>query len=242
MEMEREKRERDLHDKLKAEYEMKARGIPAAYDPHWLELQRRYGLQGGPAVGLAPAHVGLNHGPLGLYTPSERERLGIPPNVPVSEAAAIDRMNAERAHSERLMLGTDPLLRLQMAGLTPELHTHAHTHAHAHTHLHLHPHDAVSAAAAAAAAMGVPPGMEPGVHPSSGSHPLLPPTGYASGAPRPGIVPRPELLHPAATGMMRPPYDEQFAHQVIKLIFFSIIIDIFYTNVNLKNCTYFILT
>lgn len=223
MEMEREKRERDLHDKLKAEYEMKARGMQGAYDPHWLEIQRRYpGLQGGPAVGLAPAHVGLNHGPLGLYTPSERERLGIPPNVPVSEAAAIDRMNAERAHSERLMLGADPLLRLQMAGLTPELHTHAHTHAHAHTHLHLHPHDAVSAAAAAAAAMGVPPGMEPGVHPSSGSHPLLPPTGYASGAPRPGIVPRPELLHPAATGMMRPPYDEQFAHQVFSFLFLLI--------------------
>lgn len=226
MEMEREKRERDLHDKLKAEYEMKARGIPAAYDPHWLEIQRRYpGLQGGPAVGLA--HVGLNHGPLGLYTPSERERLGIPPNVPVSEAAVIDRMNAERAHSERLMLGADPLLRLQMAGLTPELHTHAHTHAHAHTHLHLHPHDAVAAAAAAAAAMGVPPGMEPGVHPSSGSHPLLPPTGYASGAPRQGIVPRPELLHPGATGMMRPPYDEQFAHQVFNFFFFFIALYIY---------------
>ncbi|KFM59729.1 Arginine-glutamic acid dipeptide repeats protein, partial [Stegodyphus mimosarum] len=210
MEMEREKRERDLHDKLKAEYEMKAR-MPLTYDPHVIELQRRYGgLQGGPSVGLTPAHAGMNHGPFGLYTPAERERLGIPPNVPVSEAA-IDRLNAERAH----MLGTDPLLRLQMAGLAPELHTHAHTHAHAHTHLHLHPHDAVSAAAAAAAAMGVPPhpGMEPGVHPSSGTHPLLPPTGYASGAPRPGIVPRAELLHPAS-GMLRPPYEEQFAHQI----------------------------
>ncbi|XP_054710797.1 arginine-glutamic acid dipeptide repeats protein-like [Uloborus diversus] len=216
LEMEMEKRERDMHfDKLKAEYEMKA---ARTYDhPHWIELQRRYGgLQGGPSVGLAPAHAGMNHGPFALYSAAERERLGIPQSVPVSEAAAIDRMNAERAHSERLMLGTDPLLRLQMAGLAPELHTHAHTHAHAHTHLHLHPHDAVSAAAAAAAAMGVPPhpGMEPGVHPSSGSHPLLPPTGYPSGGPRPGIVPRAELLHPAASGMLRPPYDEQFAHQI----------------------------
>lgn len=135
--------------------------------------------------------------------------MGIPPNVPVSEAT-MDRINAERAHSERLMLGTDPLLRLQMAGLAPELHTHAHTHAHAHTHLHLHPHDAVSAAAAAAAAMGHP-GMEG--HPNAGSHPLLPPTGYAGGGPRPGMVPRGEMMHPGS-GMMRPPYDEQFAHQV----------------------------
>ncbi|XP_015919122.1 arginine-glutamic acid dipeptide repeats protein isoform X2 [Parasteatoda tepidariorum] len=218
IEMEREKRERDLHDKIKAEYEMKARLPPGSYDPHWMELQRRYGgLQGGPAVGLAQAHAGMNHGPFGLYTPAERERLGIPQNVPVSEAAAIERINAERAHSERLMLGADPLLRLQMAGLAPELHTHAHTHAHAHTHLHLHPHDAVSAAAAAAAAMGVPPhpGMEPGVHPSSGSHPLLPPSGYPAGAQRPGLIPRAELLHPAASaGMLRPPYDEQFAHQL----------------------------
>ncbi|GIY68280.1 arginine-glutamic acid dipeptide repeats protein [Caerostris darwini] len=215
IEMEREKRERDLHDKLKAEYEMKTRMPAGTYDPHWIELQRRYAMQGGPAVSLAQAHAGMNHAPFGLYTPAERERLGIPPNVPVSEAAAMDRMNAERAHSERLMLGTDPLLRLQMAGLAPELHTHAHTHAHAHTHLHLHPHDAVSAAAAAAAAMGVPthPGMEPGVHPS-GSHPLLPPTGFAGG-PRPGIVPRAELLHPGTAGMLRAPYDEQFAHQMI---------------------------
>ncbi|CAL1262588.1 unnamed protein product [Larinioides sclopetarius] len=216
IEMEREKRERDLHDKLKAEYEMKARMPAGTYDPHWIELQRRYAMQGGPAVSLAQAHAGMNHAPFGLYTPAERERLGIPQNVPVSEAAAMDRMNAERAHSERLMLGTDPLLRLQMAGLAPELHTHAHTHAHAHTHLHLHPHDAVSAAAAAAAAMGVPahPGMEPGVHPS-GSHPLLPPTGFAAGGPRPGIVPRAELLHPGTAGMLRPPYDEQFAHQML---------------------------
>ncbi|GFY37765.1 arginine-glutamic acid dipeptide repeats protein [Trichonephila inaurata madagascariensis] len=216
IEMEREKRERDLHDKLKAEYEMKARMPAGTYDPHWIEIQRRYAMQGGPAVSLAQAHAGMNHAPFGLYTPAERERLGIPPNVSVTEAAAMDRMNAERAHSERLMLSTDPLLRLQMAGLAPELHTHAHTHAHAHTHLHLHPHDAVSAAAAAAAAMGVPahPGMEPGVHPS-GSHPLLPPTGFAAGGPRPGIVPRAELLHPAASGMLRPPYDEQFAHQML---------------------------
>ncbi|GBM25833.1 Arginine-glutamic acid dipeptide repeats protein [Araneus ventricosus] len=228
IEMEREKRERDLHDKLKAEYEMKARMPAGTYDPHWIELQRRYAMQGGPAVSLAQAHAGMNHAPFGLYTPAERERLGIPPNVPVSEAAAMDRMNAERAHSERLMLGTDPLLRLQMAGLAPELHTHAHTHAHAHTHLHLHPHDAVSAAAAAAAAMGVPahPGMEPGVHPS-GSHPLLPPTGFAAGGPRQGIVPRAELLHPGAAGMLRPPYDEQFAHQLQKM-YTVIEMEIFY--------------
>lgn len=70
MEMEREKRERDLHDKLKAEYEMKTRMPAGTYDPHWIELQRRYAMQGGS---LAPGHPGMQHGPFALYSPAERE-------------------------------------------------------------------------------------------------------------------------------------------------------------------------
>jgi len=43
--------------------------------------------------------------------------------------------------AERLALAADPMLRLQMAAISPEYHahTHSHTHAHSHTHLHLHP-------------------------------------------------------------------------------------------------------
>ena len=33
-----------------------------------------------------------------------------------------DRMNAERFAAERMSLATDPLIRLQMAGITPEVH------------------------------------------------------------------------------------------------------------------------
>jgi len=42
------------------------------------------------------------------------------------------------------------MVRLQLAGISPEYH--AHTHAHSHTHLHLHPGQQAAAAAAAAAA------------------------------------------------------------------------------------------
>ncbi|XP_023225792.1 arginine-glutamic acid dipeptide repeats protein-like isoform X5 [Centruroides sculpturatus] len=224
LELEREKRERDLQDKLKAEFELKSRLPPGmagavaggAFDPHWLELQRRYSaMPGGPAPNMVAGPSSGIPPPFGLYPPNDRERLerlGIATSLSGPEVA-IDRLSAERVHSERLMLGTDPLLRLQMAGITPELHTHAHTHAHAHTHLHLHPHDPVSVAAAAAAAMGVSShtGVDPSGHPASGPHPLLPPAGYTG--PRPGILQRSELLHPQS-GMLRPQYEDQLAHQL----------------------------
>lgn len=40
---------------------------------------------------------------------------------------------------ERLALAADPMIRLQMAGISSEYHAHNHAHTHAHTHLHLHP-------------------------------------------------------------------------------------------------------
>uniref|UniRef100_T1JDF5 Arginine-glutamic acid dipeptide repeats protein n=1 Tax=Strigamia maritima TaxID=126957 RepID=T1JDF5_STRMM len=206
---ERELRERALHDKLK-EMEMKGRGLEAA---GWLDLPRRYGL--GPAgPGLPFLYAGPAGG--GLL---ERERLGLAPHAADSPySSSVERLSAERLHAERMALATDPMLRLQMAGITPELHTHthAHTHAHAHTHLHLHPggheyapglaphpahlasgdasHPSAAHQAAAAAA-------------AAGSH-LLPPGAF----PRPGMLPRDAgLIHPALLGR---PYDEPLAHQL----------------------------
>lgn len=112
------------------------------------------------------------------------------------------------------------LVRMQMANLANELHnhahTHAHTHAHAHTHLHLHPQDSLSAAAAAAAAaMGMSPqqASEAGaLHPS---HSLLPPSAFPGSRQGPqGLMHRPDMMHPSAGGLLRPPFDDPLAHQV----------------------------
>ncbi|XP_064459596.1 arginine-glutamic acid dipeptide repeats protein-like isoform X2 [Ornithodoros turicata] len=196
LDLELEKRE--LHDKLKAELELKSR-LP--YDPHWLELQRRY--QAAAASAAMP--------PFPMYQPGgpgpgdQRDRLGLPD----------DRLHPSSA--ERLALAADPILRLQMAG---ELH--AHTHAHAHTHLHLHPHDPLSAAVA----MAMPPGSGPpdsaGAPPSAyaaqlggypGGQQSRGPTGSTGGPPGGGAggLRHQDLMHPA---LMRSPYEEQLAHQV----------------------------
>jgi len=50
-----------------------------------------------------------------------------------SPYAVGDRMTAERLAAERMSLATDPLIRLQMVGINPEVS------AHSHTHLHMHP-------------------------------------------------------------------------------------------------------
>ncbi|CAN8015904.1 unnamed protein product [Ixodes persulcatus] len=212
MRLDLEMEKRELHDKLKAELELKSR-LPAAYDPHWLELQRRYAAAAGlNAAGLGPPGMS----PFSLYQagPDQRERLA-------QMGAPDDRLHPGSA--ERLALAADPLLRLQMAG---ELH--AHTHAHAHTHLHLHPHDPLSAAVA----MAMPPGG-PGGDPSQ-QYQAYPPGGGPGGAqgPRPGVGgPHPggppqappnhpaglrpqDLMHPAAAALMRSSYEEQLAHQV----------------------------
>merc|ERR1719354_954412 len=79
------------------------------HDPMYLEASRRYAAQAQAAAGL----------------PSPYGSLG-------------DRMAADRMAAERLALATDPLVRLQMAGINPEVS------AHTHTHLHMHP-DAAAA-------------------------------------------------------------------------------------------------
>ncbi|EEC19004.1 grunge, putative [Ixodes scapularis] len=99
MRLDLEMEKRELHDKLKAELELKSR-LPAAYDPHWLELQRRYAAAAGlNAAGLGPPGMS----PFSLYQagPDQRERL--------AQMGAPD----ERLHpgsAERLALAADPLL------------------------------------------------------------------------------------------------------------------------------------
>lgn len=38
-------------------------------------------------------------------------------------------------------------------------------------------------------------------------HSLLPPNAYPGG-PRSGLIPRPEMMHPGAGGLLRPPFDD----------------------------------
>lgn len=157
----RELRERELNDRLKEEL-LKNNVGPRALDPHWIEMQRRYGMPP-PPQGAIPVQFGLyppGHGPSAL-SQLERERLerlgippvsapGAPPSIPVTGAPPHPAHHphhhpsvaaAQLEAAERLALAADPMVRLQMAGINPEYHahTHAHTHAHSHTHLHLHP-------------------------------------------------------------------------------------------------------
>merc|ERR1712037_1023939 len=118
---------------------------------------------------------------------------GLPPHDPYLEASrrhaaamgqqspygpvGADRMAAERMAVERMALSslaTDPLIRLQMAGINPEVS------AHTHTHLHMHPD--------AAALMGIPgfPGMRSPYPPGAPRHPL--------DLGQPGIRPPPDYL------------------------------------------------
>lgn len=106
-------------------------------------------------VGVA----GIPTGPAGPHGPPPVGPPG-PHGHPHPGSVAAAQLEA----AERLALSTDPMVRLQMAGISPEYHahTHAHTHAHSHTHLHLHPSQqaqqaqAQEAAAAAAGTAGFP--------------------------------------------------------------------------------------
>ncbi|XP_067659372.1 arginine-glutamic acid dipeptide repeats protein-like isoform X3 [Haliotis asinina] len=181
---ERELRDMELREKMKAEMEMKPPGTPMSkigldrlvphganpLDPHWLELQRRYGYP--PGAPLVPAHTGSS-------SSSTPHIPGFPPHVfgalshreQLLLHGEIERASAaERLHAERLMLASaDPVLRMQMgvaAANNAAMHAHTHTHAHSHTHLHLHPDN--------------PNGTTPS---SSGLHPLISPHIYPPVAP-----------------------------------------------------------
>jgi arginine-glutamic acid dipeptide repeat-containing protein len=125
------------------------------------------------------------------------------------ERAGPEQMHALSASDRLAMSGNDPLFRLQMAGLTSELHSHAHNHAHAHqhTHLHVHPgHDPVSAAAAAAAMTHPASQFDSPMH---SNHPLLPSNSFP---PRPpNLIGRNEM---PSNPLFRSSFDEQLAHQL----------------------------
>ena len=103
--------------------------------------------------GLPVAVAGIPTGPAGPHGPPPVGPPG-PHGHPHPGSVAAAQLEA----AERLALSTDPMVRLQMAGISPEYHahTHAHTHAHSHTHLHLHPSQQAQQAQAqeAAAAAG----------------------------------------------------------------------------------------
>lgn len=158
--MEKEKRERELAEHRDRENRMRdelfrrgaMRGLPGLppHDPY-MEATRRYAQAASAAAGLP--------NPYGM---------------------AQDRIAAERIAAERMAMGslaTDPLVRLQMAGINPEVS------AHTHTHLHMHPD-------AAALMLGQPPGF-PG----------------AAGALRAGMPPYRPPSHPfdLAAGLRPPP-------------------------------------
>lgn len=174
---ERELREMEMREKMKAEMDLKPPGLErllphgtSPLDPHWLELQRRFGYPGAGGLVLPPggpgsaaaAGAGGGHVP-GVYPPvslandlvarerEKLERLGMPtgphPSLPadMSYASAVERYSAERQHAERLGLvppstPNEALARLQMASLANNAAAMAALHAHTHTHAHSHTH------------------------------------------------------------------------------------------------------
>ncbi|XP_039286365.1 arginine-glutamic acid dipeptide repeats protein isoform X2 [Nilaparvata lugens] len=112
-----------------------------------------------------------------------------------SAGAAAQQLEAEQ---QRLALATDPMVRLQMAGISPEYHahTHAHSHTHAHTHLHLHPSQQQQQQGGGPPPPGPPP---PPSHqhqhdPAAAAFPLpASGSGGAYGGPRPSLLPPPPL-------------------------------------------------
>ncbi|KAL1464986.1 hypothetical protein WDU94_004584 [Cyamophila willieti] len=253
----RELRERELNDRIKEDLIKNA--ARSNFDPHWLELHRRYGglAPGAPPgmhqFGLYPSPGGPS--PAAALTQLERERLerlgnlGIPPPSGASSAPQGPGSNERGApgpgppsggpqqggsgpstpgsggsaqpppgsvsqlEAERLALATDPMVRLQMAGINPEYHahTHAHTHAHSHTHLHLHGGQGGAPGSGGGSANDPASGASGNAgFPIPGSSPSAPVGAY----PRPPSLlaqsPR-ELHHPA--DLLARPYAEQLAHQ-----------------------------
>ncbi|KAI5748830.1 hypothetical protein M8J76_002315 [Diaphorina citri] len=245
----RELRERELNDRIKEDL---IKNASRPFDPHWLELQRRYGViaPGAPPgmhqFGLYPSPGGPS--PAAALTQLERERLerlgipapgsqpsapqgpgsndrggpggGPPSSVPPSGGSGPSTPGSGSAppvsqlEAERLALATDPMVRLQMAGINPEYHahTHAHTHAHSHTHLHLH-----QGQQGAGGAQGA--GSDPA---STGPASAFPLPGGATGNPPVGAYPRPpsllaggprDLHHPADLRAVG--FAEQLAHQAV---------------------------
>ncbi|XP_026680512.1 arginine-glutamic acid dipeptide repeats protein-like [Diaphorina citri] len=239
----RELRERELNDRIKEDliknasllpvcvrYGVIAPGAPPGMHQFGLypspggpspaaaltQLEReRLERLGIPAPGSqppAPQGPGSNDrgGPGGGPPSSVPPSGGSGPSTPGSGSAP----PVSQLEAERLALATDPMVRLQMAGINPEYHahTHAHTHAHSHTHLHLH-----QGQQGAGGAQGA--GSDPA---STGPASAFPLPGGATGNPPVGAYPRPpsllaggprDLHHPADLRAVG--FAEQLAHQAV---------------------------
>ncbi|XP_076306629.1 uncharacterized protein LOC143223083 isoform X2 [Tachypleus tridentatus] len=214
MKLEREKRDHDFQEKLKVELEMKAKLQPNAFHPHLLEFQHHYGAATSRSgmTNLLPctSNAGLHSTAFNVHSPLDQERLErlcISTNLAEVGHPNLDPVTAQRLYSEHLALTTDPLVQLQVAGITSDFQNHAHMHA--HTHLHLHPQDSISSVAAAAV-IGRPnhPDQD---HPLYGSYPLFPLSVYP--CTRPGVMPpRGEILYPH-TEFLRPSFEDSFTEQ-----------------------------
>lgn len=202
-------------DKIKSETDFKpqerAPSYPGAssFDAHLQELQKRYCSTLPPVAAVPPVNLPGVFPPTSLaaeWIRRERERFeilglgGMAPNFSLADASLLserllaERLQAERLN-ERLILPTDPIYRLEMAGLgtgasvTEQSHT---THTHSHTHLHLHQPDAAAAAAVS---------LYPPFHPLVASTPHLL---SAPGFPLPAVGMNPLVGGGAATGAAVP--------------------------------------
>lgn len=117
----RELREREIRERMKPGFEVKAPELETPLHPSHNPMDHlgRHGA-------LALPH------PFGPYHPS-MERNMVRPELTYAE-----RLTAERLHAERMAAtAVDPVTRLQMLNVTP----HHHQHSHIHSHLHLHQQD-----------------------------------------------------------------------------------------------------
>ncbi|XP_066297465.1 arginine-glutamic acid dipeptide repeats protein-like isoform X1 [Branchiostoma lanceolatum] len=189
---ERELREREMREREIRERELRESGFKPGYElkameheqirMSQMEMHRLW--QGHPmAPGHQPGTAPPFASPFGPYAHPgasvlDRERMAHPMHhmQESPHVNPVERLNAERLQAERNMaLAMDPIVRLQLAGITP----HHHQHSHSHTHLHLHPQDPL---------YGVPPhligphpwpaGMPP---PPSAGTPFQPPSPFLRG-------------------------------------------------------------
>ncbi|XP_065205520.1 arginine-glutamic acid dipeptide repeats protein-like isoform X2 [Planococcus citri] len=202
----REMKEKEFNDRLRDELIRSATGsrIPNPMDPHWMDISRRF-------TAVHPFGLYATGQPASL-SPLERERLerlGIPTignggsaALALGAGAGLGPPSvAQLEAAERLALATDPMVRLQMAGISPEYHAHSqHAHTHAHTHLHVHPGQQSHSQAAQQSTI-----------PDSPAFSLA---GTAAGPyPRPGLIPREAsmaLHHPSE--LLPRPYADQLMH------------------------------
>ncbi|XP_072047897.1 LOW QUALITY PROTEIN: uncharacterized protein [Amphiura filiformis] len=162
-----------------------------------------------------PPHPHISPSPHPGLIPHIIERPDRPP-VPMSvaesafsQSVAVERLNAERLHQERMMLDQSRREGGPIRPLTPHHHSHSHSHTHVHFHPQEHIHHTYGEAAAAAGLVdpalvvaGAPPAGPgvpgvPGPPPPSLPRAMIPP----SLRPPPGSHPHPILNPSIATAL-----------------------------------------